>query len=147
MTTNLGSQVLLETLERKKEKLTKELILTLLDPILKNHFRPEFLNRLDDILPFLPLKEEDMSKIVDIQLQLLRKRLLDRDIAVSWSEGLVHYLAKEGYDPLFGARPLKRLIQEAVLNPLSKQILEGKIISGEKVRLDWKKDQLETSKE
>lgn len=146
MTSNLGSQVLLETLEGKKEKLTKELILTLLDPILKNHFRPEFLNRLDDILPFLPLKEEDMSKIVDIQLQLLRKRLLDRDIVVSWSEGLVHYLAKEGYDPLFGARPLKRLIQEAVLNPLSKQILEGKIISGEKVRLDWKKDQLDVKK-
>jgi ATP-dependent Clp protease ATP-binding subunit ClpB len=146
MTSNLGSQVLLETLEGKKEKLTKELILTLLDPILKNHFRPEFLNRLDDILPFLPLKEEDMSKIVDIQLQLLRKRLLDRDIAVSWSDQLVHYLAKEGYDPLFGARPLKRLIQEAVLNPLSKQILEGKIISGEKVQLDWKKDHLEVKK-
>ncbi|MCB1113700.1 MAG: ATP-dependent chaperone ClpB [Chlamydiia bacterium] len=146
MTSNLGSQVLLEKLEGKKAVLTKELILDLLDPILKQHFRPEFLNRLDDILPFLPLKAEDMSKIVDIQLEHVRRRMLDREIHLTWDDKLVDYLAKEGYDPIFGARPLKRLIQEVVLNPLSKQILEGKIVTGEHIELTWKKDHLDVKK-
>lgn len=142
MTSNLGSQQLLERMERKKDKLSKDNILELLDPILKAHFRPEFLNRLDDILPFLPLKQEDMAKIVEIQLQSVKKRLLDREIFLSWTDTLVAYLAEAGYDPIFGARPLKRLIQEAVLNPLSKQILEGKIHTNYNVVLDWKDNTL-----
>ena len=138
MTSNLGSQQLLEKVEKHGESLNKELILSLLDPILKGHFRPEFLNRLDDILPFLPLKKEDMAKITTLQLNNVKKRMLERDITLTWTDALVTYLADAGYDPIFGARPLKRLIQEAVLNPLSKQILEGKITSGQTVRLDWK---------
>lgn len=127
MTSNLGSERLLERMERHKESLSKEEILEVLEPILKTHFRPEFLNRLDDILPFLPLKASDMSKIVDIQLNHLKKRLEERDVHLEWTNEVRDFLAKEGYDPFYGARPLKRLIQSDVTNMLSKALLEGKI--------------------
>ena len=135
MTSNLGSDLLLERLEKSKKSLNKEAILTILDPVLKSHFRPEFLNRLDDILPFLPLRPEDMGKIVLIQLKRLIHRLAEKEILLEWDEEVVSYLAKEGYDPLFGARPLKRLIQQEVVNPLSSAILSGTIHAKEKVRL------------
>lgn len=127
MTSNIGSDKLLEKMEKHKENLSKEEILNFLEPILRTHFRPEFLNRLDDILPFLPLKESDMEKIVDIQLNHIQKRLLDRDIHLHWDEAVRAHLAKEGYDPYYGARPLKRLIQSDVTNMLSKALLEGGI--------------------
>lgn len=141
LTSNLGSQILLEKAE-KKEKLTKEIILDLLEPILKSHFRPEFLNRLDDILPFLPLRREDMEKIVEIQLAPVKKRLKEREVTLKWTDALVKHLAEEGYDPVFGARPLKRLIQQQVLTRLSKEILEGKILSGQTIELDYKNKEL-----
>lgn len=141
MTSNLGSTQLLEKLQSVK-KLTKEEILSLLDPIIKTHFRPEFLNRLDDILPFLPLQEEDMEKIVTIQLNLLSKRVADRQVVLHWTEGVVAYLAKEGYDPAFGARPLKRLIQNEIVNKLSNAILEGKIANESFVELEMESGQI-----
>lgn len=127
MTSNLGSSQILELIQQSKKALSKEEILRLLEPIIKTHFRPEFLNRLDDILPFLPLKEEDMEKIVLIQLERLSKRLAERGVELHWQPEVVAHLAKEGYDPAFGARPLKRLIQQEVVNMLSNAILEGKI--------------------
>lgn len=135
MTSNLGSDLLLERIEKGKHALSKEAILTILEPVMKSHFRPEFLNRLDDILPFLPLKPEDMNKIVLIQLRRLIHRLAEREIALEWDEKVVSFLAKEGYDPLFGARPLKRLIQQLVVNPLSSAILAGTIHGQQKVQL------------
>lgn len=126
MTSNLGSQQLLEKMEQHRT-LSKEAILDLLDPILKAHFRPEFLNRLDEVLPFLPLKKEDMEKIVIIQLNTLAKRLAERHITLHWEHGVTLYLAEAGYDPFFGARPLKRLIQQEIVNMLSNALLEGKI--------------------
>lgn len=146
MTSNLGSQQILEHMQKKGAQLTKESLLAMLDPILKAHFRPEFLNRLDDILPFLPLQQSDMAKIVEIQLNAVKKRLLNRDITITFSPALIQYLAETGYDPIFGARPLKRLIQEVVLNPLSKQILEGKVNSKDTILLDWDKKELAISK-
>jgi len=128
MTSNLGSDLLLQRLEHAKHQLDKETILSILDPVIKAHFRPEFLNRLDDILPFLPLKAEDMHKIVLIQLHRLEERLLEKNITLSWEQEVIDYLSKEGYDPLFGARPLKRLIQNKVVNILSSAILSGKIL-------------------
>ena len=116
--------------------------MAILDPVIANHFRPEFINRLDDILPFLPLKEKDMEKIVEIQLKLLEKRMRDRDIEFSWTAEAMAYLAKEGYDPRFGARPLKRYIQGAVINQLSKAILENKILPNCSVKLDLENDQI-----
>ncbi len=96
MTSNLGSEALLEKLRSQTTGWTKESILGFLDPILKAHFRPEFLNRLDDILPFLPLQEHDMEKIVIIQLKLVRDRLAERHVTLLWDKDLVAYLAKEG---------------------------------------------------
>lgn len=126
MTSNIGSDLLLQRLENTKH-LDKETILSILDPVIKSHFRPEFINRLDDILPFLPLKAEDMHKIVLIQLHRLEERLLEKNITLSFDQEVIDYLSKEGYDPLFGARPLKRLIQQKVVNILSSAILAGKI--------------------
>jgi ATP-dependent Clp protease ATP-binding subunit ClpB len=141
MTSNLGSEVLLEHIEKGKRALTKEAILAILDPVIKSHFRPEFLNRLDDILPFLPIKPDDMEKIVLIQLRRLVHRLAEKEVALEWKHEVIEYLAKEGYDPLFGARPLKRLIQQIVVNPLSSAILSGEIRGQQKVTLTMKNDE------
>lgn len=127
MTSNLGSEQLLEMMERTKSDVSKEMIMAVLDPVIKSHFRPEFINRLDDILPFLPLRKQDMEKIVIIQLHQLEKRLQDKQVKLTWSKAVTAQLAEEGYDPYFGARPLKRLIQSEIVNMLSKAILEGKI--------------------
>lgn len=137
MTSNLGSDLLLEKMEQARARggLGKEEIMLLLQPIIKQHFRPEFINRLDDILPFLPLQEKDMEKIVKIQLNLLAKRLRDRDVELTWTPEVLAHLAKEGYDPAFGARPLKRYIQQEVVNQLSTAILEGKIPGDSNVNL------------
>lgn len=127
MTSNLGSDLLLEKMEKKSRSLTKDDILTMLEPIIREHFRPEFINRLDEILPFLPLRRENMKEIVEIQLKRLSHRLKHRESRLEWSEEIVAYLAENGYDAAFGARPLKRLIQHEVVNMLSKAVLEGKI--------------------
>lgn len=122
MTSNLGSDLLL-----KKSASTKEELLAIVDPALKATFRPEFLNRLDEILPFLPLKLQDMEAIVTIQLDKVAGRLKERHISLKWDPKVVKYLAQEGYDPSFGARPLKRLIQQEVVNLFATAILENKI--------------------
>jgi ATP-dependent Clp protease ATP-binding subunit ClpB len=103
------------------------MLMAILDPIIKTHFRPEFINRLDDILPFLALRKEDMQKIVEIQLNYLAKRMRDRGVNLRWTKEVTAHLAEDGYDPFFGARPLKRLIQQDVVNLLSKAILAGQI--------------------
>lgn len=143
MTSNLGSDLLLEKTENSKKPLTKEQILELLDPVIKRHFRPEFINRLDDVLPFLPLRKEDMKKIVDIQLKNLNKRMGERHIDLKWSDEVASFLAEEGYDPSFGARPLKRLIQTDVTNLLARGILEGKIPGDSTVELVMNKGKVE----
>ncbi len=126
MTSNIGSDLLLQKMEIKKDW-TKEEILSLLQPVLRSTFRPEFLNRLDEVLPFLPLKRDDMEKIAAIQLGRVGQRLQERHIALTWDSAILDYLAQEGYDPMFGARPLKRLIQHEVVNLFASAILEGKI--------------------
>lgn len=150
MTSNLGSDLLLQKMEHGRIRLSKETILATLDPVIRGHFRPEFINRLDEILPFLPLQKEDMQKIVEIQLHLLVKRLAEREISLKWANEVVVYLADEGYDPFFGARPLKRLIQQEIVNLLSTAILEGKIVAHSTVELQcWDKKisfQLKNSK-
>jgi ATP-dependent Clp protease ATP-binding subunit ClpB len=135
MTSNLGSDLLL-----KKAPGTKEAILSLLDPVLKATFRPEFLNRLDEILPFLPLQLEDMEQIVSIQLNRVASRLQERQIDLKWEPKVVQHLAEEGYDPVFGARPLKRLIQQEVVNLFASAILEDKIPSPSELLLTGKKE-------
>ena len=141
MTSNLGSDQLLTSGAK-----TKEEILTLLDPVIKHHFRPEFINRLDEILPFLPLQERDMERIVRIQLADVEKRLADKEISIEFEPAVVTLLAEQGYDPIFGARPLKRLIQQKVVNLLSNALLKGEIHSGEMIELKLLGDTIQISK-
>ncbi len=136
MTSNLGSQQLMESI---KKTTSKEAILQVLDPILHQHFKPEFLNRLDDILPFLPLQEKDMEQIATIQLHKVAERLKDKYIHLHTTKEALAFLAKEGFDPLFGARPLKRFIQNLVVNPLATALLEGKIHPNKTVEIGLKK--------
>jgi ATP-dependent Clp protease ATP-binding subunit ClpB len=140
MTSNLGSEQLLERIRTSNMEWTKETVLAILEPILKMNFRPEFLNRLDEVLPFLPLKEQDMEKIVLIQLKKVAERLQERNISLKWQKDVVKNLAEKGYDPFYGARPLKRLIQHEVVNLLSNSLLKGEIVSGETLELVINKD-------
>lgn len=135
MTSNLGADQILEQIRQKPAGWSKEEMLGIVEPILKRHFRPEFLNRLDEILPFLPLQETEMEKIVEIQLKNIASRLQEKQISFQWKPAVTAYLAKEGYDPLYGARPLKRLIQHEVVNLLSTALLKGEISNNQKVEL------------
>jgi ATP-dependent Clp protease ATP-binding subunit ClpB len=104
------------------------------DPL--SFFKPEFINRVDDIVRFRSLTQDDLLPIVDIQLASLRKRLADRRIALEVTDAAKAVLAIDGYDPAFGARPLKRVIQREVVDRLANAILEGKIGDGDTVTLD-----------
>jgi len=130
MTSNLGSSELLNSSAK-----TKEEILEVIDPVIKGHFRPEFVNRLDEILPFVPLAEKDMEKIVLLQLKTLSQRMAEKRLELSWDPSVVTHLAHIGYDPLFGARPLKRLIQREVTSPLASAILKETIRPDRPVKL------------
>jgi ATP-dependent Clp protease ATP-binding subunit ClpB len=109
---------------------------------LKRHFRPEFLNRVDDVIIFQSLDEEELARIVDIQLKRLEKRLALQNLTLDVDKAAKVLLAKEGYDPQFGARPLKRVIQEQILNPLSMRLLEGEFKPGDKIKVSAKDGEL-----
>jgi ATP-dependent Clp protease ATP-binding subunit ClpB len=102
----------------------------------QDFFRPEFINRVDEIVRFRPLEETDLEQIVVLQLDALRQRLLDRRIGLEVSEQALAKLAHDGYDPVFGARPLKRLIQKQVGDRLAVAILDGSLSDGDSVKLD-----------
>jgi len=103
---------------------------------LRHHFRPEFLNRLDEVIIFHPLGREHIGKIVEIQLGLLRKRLSDRNLTLELTEKARVQLANEGYDPVYGARPLKRVIQQRLQNPLALKLLQGEFKEGQQILVD-----------
>ena len=104
---------------------------------LRAHFRPEFINRLDEIVWFHPLEKEHIKQIVEIQLRGLLKRLSDRKITVVLSERAKDFLVREGYDPVYGARPLKRALQRKLLDPLALRVLEGAFVKGTPSRSMW----------
>jgi ATP-dependent Clp protease ATP-binding subunit ClpB len=131
MTSNIGSQFITE--EESSANRSR-----LIMDALRQHFRPEFLNRVDDIIIFDRLKEADLKKIVEIQLSRLTKRLEQQKIRLELSDPAKAFIAREGYDPVYGARPLKRAIQKYILDPLSMDILEGKFHEGQTVRADAK---------
>jgi ATP-dependent Clp protease ATP-binding subunit ClpB len=103
---------------------------------LKAHFRPEFLNRIDETIIFHRLTRENLTKIVDLLLGRLQHRLADRRISVEMTDAAKQQLARDGYDPVYGARPLKRLIQREIENPLARQILAGEFADGDRVQID-----------
>ena len=135
MTSNIGSQYITE--EESKEARRR-----LVTDALRAHFRPEFLNRVDEIIIFDRLSEDELKKIVEIQLGRLSKRLEQQKITLKLSDSAKELLAREGYDPVYGARPLRRTIQKEILDPLSIDILEGKVREGQTVHVDAKNGSL-----
>jgi len=138
LTSNLGADILAqddidEILPRTKEKVMN---------LVRQHFRPEFLNRLDEILIFRRLSRDNMTAIVEVQVGHLRKLLADHKIALELSKEAMEWFAEAGYDPVYGARPLKRVIQRALQNPLAGDILSGKILDGQTVTVGAGKDGL-----
>src|SRR5262249_26104384 len=109
---------------------------------MRSRVRPEFLNRIDEIILFHRLKREDMAAIVDIQIARLQKMLADRKLTLALDEAARTWLANKGYDPTYGARPLKRVIQKSVQDPLAEQILAGRIRDGQKVPVTVRAGQL-----
>jgi ATP-dependent Clp protease ATP-binding subunit ClpB len=135
MTSNVGSHVILEYHGRLAGDQYEQMKTSVLDA-LRHHFRPEFLNRVDEIIVFHALTEEDLKKIVDIQLERLRSRLIERRITLELTDEAKSHLARSGYDPVYGARPLKRAIQREIETPLSRLILKGDVKDNSIVRVD-----------
>jgi ATP-dependent Clp protease ATP-binding subunit ClpB len=130
MTSNLGSHLILEGI---KEGLPYEAIQERVFGVLQQNFRPEFLNRLDEIVIFKPLTKEEIIQIVDLLVNRVKARLAERKIALELTPEAKEWLGERGYDPVFGARPLRRVIQRELETPLSKKILAGEVKEGDKV--------------
>jgi len=131
LTSNLGSEVLAAQKEGEDVAMAYGQVMA----IVRGHFRPEFLNRLDEIIMFRRLQRADMASIVDIQLVRLRALLADRKIVLDLDRGALEWLGEEGYDPVYGARPLKRVIQRSLQNPLAGMLLDGTIKDGDTVHI------------
>jgi ATP-dependent Clp protease ATP-binding subunit ClpB len=141
MTSNLGGQMIQDMAGRSFEE-SREAVLA----VLRDHFRPEFLNRIDEVIVFRPLTEDQLTKIVDIQLKRLESRLVDRRVSLVVTDAARKLLAKRGWDPVYGARPLKRTIQRLLQDPLAMQLLEGKFAEGDNVEVGVKDGELTFSK-
>jgi ATP-dependent Clp protease ATP-binding subunit ClpB len=139
MTSNLGSQMIQELVGEENYENMKAAIME----IVSTHFRPEFINRVDDVVVFHPLSREHIRSIVDIQLGYLHARLADRDMHIHLSDAARDKLSEAGFDPVYGARPLKRAIQQQVENPLAQEILQGKFKPGDVIEVGVKEDELE----
>lgn len=139
MTSNLGSQMIQEMAGENNYEAMKESVME----IVAQHFRPEFINRVDDIVVFHPLGRSEIRKIVDIQLEYLHDRLAERDMTIILSEAVRDRLADAGFDPVYGARPLKRAIQQQIENPLAQEILRGKFKAGDTIEVAVGEDRLE----
>jgi ATP-dependent Clp protease ATP-binding subunit ClpB len=140
MTSNLGSHLIQENFENLTEENQDEIVDKTKDEVfdlLKQTLRPEFLNRIDEIVLFQPLRKKEIGKIVQFQLRGFNEMLSKRNIIMTFTQDAVDYLMNKGYDPAFGARPLKRVIQQEVLNKLSKEILAGNVNDGDRITLDY----------
>jgi ATP-dependent Clp protease ATP-binding subunit ClpB len=134
LTSNIGSQLLVEGLEgrRSLEGGTREKVMA----ALKEHFRPEFLNRVDEIVLFEPLRKEHITRVVDLQLVRLDRLLFDKRLTLTLTPKAKEFLAEQGYDPVYGARPLKRAIQKSLQDPLAMKILSGEYMPGDTIQVD-----------
>jgi ATP-dependent Clp protease ATP-binding subunit ClpB len=129
MTSNLGSEYLVNLREDQDVDAVRDEVMA----VVRSAFRPEFLNRVDEIILFHRLRREDMDKIVEIQLKRLERLLADRKITLTLDHDAIEWLAMRGYDPAYGARPLKRVIQKELQDPLAERILLGEILDGSNV--------------
>jgi ATP-dependent Clp protease ATP-binding subunit ClpB len=141
MTSNLGSREI-QTV-RDNEQQRKEAVMH----VLREYFKPEFLNRIDDIVVFRQLEREQIAQIIDVQLEKLRRTLAERGITIVLDDTSKELLVKEGYDPVYGARPLKRAIQSLVQNPLAVKLLNGEIAGGQTIRVSGENGALEFTPE
>ncbi|HEX8291231.1 MAG TPA: AAA family ATPase, partial [Pyrinomonadaceae bacterium] len=137
MTSNLGSREIQAVADDEKQ--VREAVLE----VLRENFKPEFLNRVDDIVIFHQLSREQIGDIIEIQLERLRRLLAERDMHLVLEDTALALLAREGYDPLYGARPLKRAIQTLIQNPLASKLLRGEILPGQTVRVSADGDQMQ----
>ena len=140
MTSNMGSQLIQEkfAMAANGEKLNENLLQQTRDEVvnlLKQQLKPEFLNRIDEIIMFEPLTKKDIEQIVDIQMKSLAQQLEQSGIKMEYDEAARRWIATEGFDAMFGARPVKRVIQREVVNPLSREILSGKINPEHPIRI------------
>jgi len=142
MTSNLGSQQIQEISSTGDYERMKLLVMD----IVSQHFRPEFINRVDETVVFHPLDRSQIRSIANIQIEHLRKRLQDQDIALETSDAALDKLGEAGFDPVYGARPLKRAIQQYLENPLAQRLLQGEFAPGDVIRVDVSGDTLEFSK-
>jgi ATP-dependent Clp protease ATP-binding subunit ClpB len=140
MTSNLGSQRIQEL--GGQDDSNYDVMKAAVMEVVSQHFRPEFINRVDDIVVFHPLNEAQLREIVGIQLEYLRQRLSERDMELELSAAALEKLAQAGYDPVYGARPLKRAIQQRIENPLAQAILGGDVAPGDKVSVDVEDDEI-----
>jgi ATP-dependent Clp protease ATP-binding subunit ClpB len=136
MTSNLGSTYIMNVSDEDE---MRERVME----ALRSNFRPEFLNRIDEIIIFKPLTQEQLANIVDIQMEGVNKRLAERQMHLDVTQAAKDWLAKRGYDPVFGARPLKRLIQREVLDRLARMVLSGELRDGETAVIDSDGQELE----
>ena len=140
MTSNLGSHLIQENFENITDDNVQEVVDKTKEEVfglLKQTLRPEFLNRIDEIVLFQPLNKSQIGKIVHFQLRVFNKMLEKRGIFMTATDDAINYLMNKGYDPSFGARPLKRVLQQEVLNKLSKEILAGTVNDGDRITLDY----------
>jgi len=135
MTSNLGSEWIAEDSSRDEQEVRQKI-----EEALRRHFRPEFFNRIDDVIVFHRLTREEIEQIVEIQLLSLQKTVADRGIRLLWTPEARRHLAGKGYDPTFGARPLKRLVQKQVSDRLAEQILAGQLVAGDTATLDFDRE-------
>jgi ATP-dependent Clp protease ATP-binding subunit ClpB len=142
MTSNLGSQVIQEYAGEKNYVRMKSAVME----IVQQSFRPEFINRIDDIVVFHPLGSEQIRAIVDIQLLYLRKRLQERNMDLTLDDAAHDLLGESGFDPVYGARPLKRAIQQQIENPLAQRILKGNFVPGDRVKVSVRGGELQFAK-
>jgi ATP-dependent Clp protease ATP-binding subunit ClpB len=140
MTSNLGSQFLLEGITAQgelKDEARDQVMSTL-----RSQFRPEFLNRVDEIVMFTPLLVEQIKQVIDLLMQRLESRLAERKISVRLSDAAKDFIAREAYDPIYGARPLRRYLQTHIESPLAKKLIGGELMDGQKILVDEKNGQL-----
>lgn len=138
MTSNLGSELIQDISRHGDYYEMKEAVMG----VVGKHFRPEFINRVDEIVVFHPLDKDQIKLIAKIQIERLRSRLAEREYGIAITDGALDYLAAAGYDPVYGARPLKRSIQQHVENPLAQEILTGKFAPGDTINIECKNDQI-----
>ena len=134
MTSNLGSNLIQDMAGEKNYDAMKSAVMNEVG----KHFRPEFINRIDEVVVFHPLDQAEIRQIADIQLNNLRKRLAARELNIEFTDAAMDHIASAGFDPVYGARPLKRAIQQQVENPLAQEILAGKFLPGETIKVDEK---------